>query len=49
MNAKNCFSIGRERLKREALVTTLAKQFWTRSNLAMSFSEMLWKSDIQIN
>ena len=34
----NCFRQGRERLKRDALVTTLARQFCT---LAMSFSEML--------
>ena len=34
----NCFRKGRERLKRDALVTTLARQFCT---LAMSFSEML--------
>ena len=34
----HCFSIGTERLKHVALVTTLARQFWTRCNLVMSFS-----------
>ena len=34
----NCFRKGRERLKRDALLITLARQFCT---IAMSFSEML--------
>ena len=37
-----CFRIGTKRLKGEALVTTLARQFWTRCNLAIFFSGMLW-------
>ena len=40
----NRFRIGMERLSRGALVTTLARQFWTRCNLAISFSGILWNS-----
>ena len=40
----NRFRIGVERLKRGAWVTTLAGQFWTRCNLAISFSCILWNS-----
>ena len=43
----NRFTIGTERLNCEALVTTLARQFWTRCNLAISFSGILWKSELQ--
>ena len=39
----NCFITGRERLTHGALVTTRPRQFWTRCNLAISFSGMLWK------
>ena len=43
----NRFRIGMERLDRGALVTTLARQFWTRCNLAISFYGILWKSELQ--
>ena len=39
----NRFRIGTERLNRGALVTTLARRFWTRCNLAISFYGILWK------
>ena len=42
----NCFRIGTEWLKRGSLVTTQARQFWKRCNPAISFSGMLWKSDL---
>ena len=38
----NRFRIGTERLNRGALVTILARQFWTHCNLAISFSGILW-------
>ena len=43
----NRLRIGRERLNRGALVTTLSRQFWTPCNLAICFSGILWKSELQ--